>query len=91
MSHAAMTWAVKQKCGSPAAKLVLMMLADHANGHTGRCNPSHRLLADEAEMSISALKVHLKKLSDKGLIVVVPVFVNGVQLPNQYDMNLSTH
>ena len=62
MSFQAMTWATAQTCGSAAAKLVLLMLANHSNGHTGQCNPKHKLLAQECEMTVDTLKSHLKKL-----------------------------
>ena len=88
MSFQAMTWAVEQKCGSAAAKLVLLMLANHANGHTGRCNPRHKRLAEECEMRVETLKNHLKALADLGLFTVVPQFAEGVQLPNQYLLNM---
>ena len=88
MSHAAMTWAVKQKCGSAAAKFVLMMLADHANGHTGRCNPRQKLLADECEMSLNGLRGQLRKLEELGLITTVHVASDGMKMPNQYDLNM---
>ena len=88
MSFQAMTWAVEQKCGSAAAKLVLLMLANHANGHTGRCNPRHKRLAEECEMRVETLKNHLKALADLGLVTIVPQFAEGVQLPNQYLLNM---
>ena len=87
MSFQAMTWAVSQKCGGASTKLVLMMLANHANGHTGQCNPRHKLLAAECEMSIETLKSHLKKLAELDLIEIVPQFAEEVQLPNQYVLN----
>lgn len=88
MSFQAMTWATAQTCGSAAAKLVLIMLANHSNGHTGQCNPKHKLLAQECEMTVDTLKSHLKKLESLGLITIVPKFAEGVQLPNQYILHL---
>lgn len=88
MSFQAMTWATAQTCGSPTTKLVLLMLANHANGHTGQCNPRHRTLAAECEIRIETLKEHLKRLADSGLIEIVPQFAEGVQLPNQYRLNM---
>lgn len=89
MSFQAMTWAVNQKCGSAASKLVLLMLANHTNGHTGQCNPRHKLLAEECEMRVETLKTHLKNLADIGLITILPQFSEGVQLPNQYLVNFN--
>ncbi|MFW9595804.1 MAG: helix-turn-helix domain-containing protein [Macromonas sp.] len=87
MSFQAMTWAVNQKCGSAASKLVLLMLANHCNGHTGQCNPRHKTLAEECEMRVETLKTHLKNLESLGLITILPQFAEGVQLPNQYLVN----
>ena len=87
MSFQAMTWAVNQKCGSAASKLVLLMLANHSNGYTGQCNPRHKTLADECEMRVETLKIHLKNLESLGLITILPQFAEGVQLPNQYLVN----
>lgn len=89
MSFQAMTWATAQTCGNPTTKLVLLMLANHANGHTGQCNPRHRTLASECEIRVETLKDHLRKLADLGLLEIVPQFAEGVQLPNQYRLCLA--
>lgn len=91
MSFQAMSWAVRQKTGSAASKMVLLMLANHANGHTGQCNPSHKLLADECEMSVSSLKVHIKNLEEKGFLVILHKTLDGVCLPNQYVLNINSN
>jgi DNA-binding transcriptional MocR family regulator len=88
MSFQAMTWAVTQRCDSSGEKLVLIMLANHTNSHTGQCNPSHKLLADECSMGVSTLKRHLQSLTDKGLISVIPSYQDGVNLPNRYLLKL---
>lgn len=88
MSFEAMTWAVKQKCGSPAAKMVLMILANHTNPSTGQCNPSHKRVAEQCEISISSLKVHIRKLAEAKILTVLHKFSDGVNLPNQYVLNL---
>ncbi len=90
MSFQAMTWATAQKCGTAPAKLVLLMLANHANGHTGQCNPRHKLLADECDMKVDALKSNLKKLQELELIEIIPQYSEGVQLPNHYRLNMPT-
>lgn len=82
-----MTWATSQTCGSAGAKLVLLMLANHSNGHTGQCNPRHKRLAIECDMTVETLKTHLKKLQSLGLIDIVHQYAEGVQLPNQYMLN----
>ena len=88
MSFEAMAWAVRQECGSSPAKLVLLMLANHSNGHTGQCNPRMKTLAGECEMRPETLRNHVKALEDRGLLTVIPQYAEGVQLPNQYRLNL---
>ena len=90
MSFQAMSWAVSQKCASPGQKLVLLMLANHCNSHTGQCNPSHRLLADECRMGVSTLKTHISALESMGLVVVIHRSHEGVSLPNQYRLSIAT-
>jgi hypothetical protein len=89
MSFQAMAWAVEQKCENAGEKLVLLMLANHCNGHTGQCNPSQSRLADECSMGVSTLKRHIAGLADKGFIEVTQRAVDGVSLPNHYSLNLT--
>jgi hypothetical protein len=86
MSFEAMAWAVKQRTENSGQKLVLLLLANHTNGHTGQCNPSHKLLADECNMGLSTLKGHLQSLSSIGLIQIIHKYQDGVALPNQYQL-----
>jgi hypothetical protein len=88
MSFQAMAWAVDRPCRSAGQKLVLLMLADHANGHTGQCNPSHRRLAEECCMGVSTLKVHLQSLAEDCFIEIIRRQNEGVDLPNQYRLML---
>ncbi len=89
MSFEAMTWAVNQKCKNSSQKLVLLMLANHSNGHTGQCNPSHSLLAKECCMSVSSLKTQIKVLANNGYLSVVNKSIGKVRTSNQYVLNLS--
>jgi hypothetical protein len=84
MSFEIMAWAVKQKTANSGQQLVLLLLANHTNGHTGQCNPSHRLLAEECRMGLSTLKNHIKGLEDAGFLKIVHISKEGVSLPNQY-------
>lgn len=68
MSHNATNWAIQQRGLRPATKLVLWHLADRHNKDTSRCDPSQDMLADDCEMSRSALNEHLKILEERGLI-----------------------
>lgn len=67
MSHNATNWAIRQRGLKPATKLVLWQLCDRHNPDQG-CFPSQDKLADDCEMSRSALNEHLKALEEKGLI-----------------------
>lgn len=84
MSFEIMAWAVKQKTANSGQQLVLLLLANHTNGHTGQCNPSHKLLAEECRMGLSTLKNHIKGLEDAGFLRIVHISKEGVSLPNQY-------
>lgn len=86
LSFQAMSWAVAQDCQNAGEKLVLIMLANYCNSHTGRCNPSHKRLAEECSMGVSTLKRHLSRLEEARYIRVVSMASDGVSLPNQYDL-----
>jgi hypothetical protein len=88
MSFQAMTWAIGQKTTNAGQKLVLLMLANHSNSHTGQCNPSHKLLAEECSMGLSTLKGHIAALEEAGYLRIIHKAIEGVSLPNQYHLNL---
>ena len=67
MSHAATNWTIQQRGLKPATKIVLWFLCDRHNPDFG-CFPTQARLAEDAEMSISALNEHLAKLEETGLI-----------------------
>lgn len=67
MSWEATNWAVRQKAGSPAAKVVLLLLADRADDQHS-CWPSQNRLADDSEQSVPTVRRHLRKLESIGLI-----------------------
>lgn len=67
MSHAATNWAIKQRGLKPAAKVVLWHLCDRYHPDNG-CFPSQETLADDCEMSRSALNSWLSILERGGLI-----------------------
>ena len=83
-----MTWAIGQKTTNAGQKLVLLMLANHCNSHTGQCNPSPRLLAEECSMGLSTLKGHIAALEEAGYLRIIHKAIEGVSLPNQYHLNL---
>lgn len=51
MSNEAVNWAMAISTAKPSAKLVLLCLAYHHNGKTGRCDPTVRLLVEETGLS----------------------------------------
>jgi MT-A70/Helix-turn-helix domain len=63
----ALTWAKKQKTGSPAKKCVLMTLADYSDEDCV-CWPSQETLATVTEQSIDSVQRQLKQLEDDALI-----------------------
>jgi hypothetical protein len=67
MSHAATNWAIQQRGLKPATKIVLWFLCDRHNPDFG-CFPTQARLAEDVEMSISALNEHLATLEGLGLI-----------------------
>jgi hypothetical protein len=67
MSHKATVWAIQQRGLKPATKIVLWFLCDRHNPDFG-CFPTQARLADDVEMSISALNDHLAKLQELRLI-----------------------
>jgi hypothetical protein len=87
MSFQAMTWAVGQKLPAKE-KLVLLMLANYCNSHTGQCNPSHNRLSEECGMSKNTLLTAIKSLEGKKHLTVIRKKIGDVNLPNQYELNL---
>lgn len=67
MSHEATNWAIKQRGIAPAAKIVLWHLCDRFNRELG-CFAGQELLAEDCEMSRSALNEHLAALEEAGLV-----------------------
>ena len=67
MSHAATNWAIQQRGLKPATKIVLWHLCDRHNPDFG-CFPTQARLAEDAEMSVSALNEHLARLEELRLI-----------------------
>jgi hypothetical protein len=67
MSHKATNWAIQQRGLKPATKIVLWFLCDRHNPDFG-CFPTQARLADDAEMSVSALNDHLARLEELRLI-----------------------
>lgn len=86
MSGEVVGWAMKQHTGSPAAKLVLVKLADNAN-EQGLCWPSIELLVEHTELGQSTVYKHLAALEVMGRITPCEVIRNGQPL-KAYQLNL---
>lgn len=67
MSHKATNWAFDQKGLKPAAKLVLLCLADRHNTDNG-CFPAQDTLAEDACMSRRSVNDQLNILEEQGFI-----------------------
>ena len=67
MSNKAMNWATE--CGVKRAhKLIIMLLADAHNGHSGECFPSQATLMEKSGYGESTVQSCLKDLEEWGLI-----------------------
>lgn len=67
MSNKAMSWATE--CGvTRSHKLILMLLADAHNGHTGECFPYQETLVDKSGYSLSTVQACLVDLEKWGLL-----------------------
>ncbi len=71
MSIEAMTWAFEQKCPSPAAKLVLIKLADEA-GDDGECRSSYDRLAQFYGGTRQQVGLEIEALIAEGLLMCSP-------------------
>lgn len=89
MSHYMTALAMKQVGLKPATKIVLYWLADHHNGETGQCNPSHKRLAKLCEMTDRSVRSHIEFLIKEGLLTKHEDHRNnGSQTSNGYSLHL---
>ncbi|MEO0861281.1 MAG: helix-turn-helix domain-containing protein [Pseudomonadota bacterium] len=85
----ALIWAANVKGLKPAAKIVLIQLADFHNKETGQCNPSAQRLADECEMGRATLFRHMTTLEECGLVTRhARGDGDGGRGSNQYELHL---
>src|SRR3954467_775892 len=87
MSGKVVGWAMEQTCGSSTTKLVLVKLADNAN-EEGFCFPSIDLIVRHTELSERAVRAHLKRLEELGLIRVERRMEDNVHFRNRYFLNI---
>lgn len=89
MSGMALIWAANVKGLKPAAKIVLIQLADFHNKETDQCNPSAKRLADECEMGRATLFRHMTTLEECGLVTRhARGDGDGGRGSNQYELHL---
>lgn len=67
MSIQAVAWAIRQRTGSPRAKLVLIAAANYAD-EDGICWPSQQRLADDTEMTPRTVRAALADLEAAGIL-----------------------
>lgn len=83
-------WAATAPAGSATAKLILILLADKADGvgASSSCAPSLRTLVAESGAGRSTVLRALKELEARGLITRQPQFdADGARLPTRYHLN----
>ena len=69
----------------PADKLLLVLLADHADDSTGKCWPSQAYLARRAGVTRKSVNQIISRLVDKGLVTVQKRYRDtGAQRSNMY-------
>ena len=89
MSSIALIWAANVKGLKPAAKVVLIQLADFHNKDTGLCFPSAHRLAAECEMGRATLFRHMATLEECGLVTRhARGDGEGGRGSNQYELHL---
>lgn len=67
MSWQATVWAEQQQTGSPARKVILLVLANYADEY-GYCYPGQRTIARGTEQSVDTVQRHLKRLETDGFL-----------------------
>jgi len=86
LSFETLIWVRTQKTGSPVQRSVLRVLADHA-GQDHSCYLKTRLIADETDLSDSAVRKALMSLIEKGLVRVYERYhSNGARRTNRYQV-----
>ncbi len=88
MSGDVMKWALKQQLPKDT-KFVLICLANHANkDEDHRARPGKKLLATETGMCKRTVDMHIRRLQDRGLIVIDKRYrYEGGQSSNYYTFN----
>jgi hypothetical protein len=82
MSLLALEWALRSAPASdPVAKLILVMLADHAGEDGCEAHPSMEILAKDALVDVDQVQRHLAALQERGVIASPRTGVYDLQIP----------
>lgn len=90
MSVQAISWAWSAPVKKHTDLLVLLALADSANGEDFTCWPSHKFLADKARCSVMTVRRAIERLVDSGLLEIEPRFKGREQTSNLYTLPVGT-
>jgi hypothetical protein len=72
---------------SSPQKLLLLMIAERIANESGKCWPSQKLIAEEASMSLTQVKVHLAALQDATWIKRTPRYAaSGRRTSDEYEI-----
>lgn len=89
MSWQATAWAERQVTGSPARKVLLLVLANYADEY-GVCWPSQEVLSRGTEQSLDTIQRQLRVLAKMGLIMVAARPMGRGRWPGRtYKLNMS--
>jgi hypothetical protein len=89
MSWSAMEWAVEQDCGDAQSKIVLVVIAKHANKKL-QAFPSVSRIAKLANMSPRSVHRKINRLQELGLLHVKNQGKDGKKTSNLYTLRVVT-
>ena len=89
MSWSAMEWAVEQDCGDAQSKIVLVVIAKHANKKL-QSFPSVSRIAKLANMSPRSVHRKINRLQELGLLHVKNQGKDGKKTSNLYTLRVVT-
>lgn len=85
-----LAWAMSIRNIDASSFRVLIALVNRANHRTGECFPSHKVIADDAEMSVATVKRVIERLVERGLVTVHPQSRdNGAKSVNRYRLAIA--
>lgn len=85
-----LAWAMSIRGLDASSFRVLIALVNRANHNTGECFPSHRLIAEDCEMSVATVKRVQDRLVGRGVITVhQQTRDNGSKTSNRYRLAIA--